>query len=186
VGNDDPPRLAGQSARDLRWAFEQTLGVEVVARALASLPDETRAAYADVPVLGWVDYRDVVAAHEAIAREAGTTMEAMLERAVPLAVERAFRTVWRILLRFSSDATLIARTPLLYSKTRSKGTMRSELLSAGRASCVLTGWPNVPPRDIRALSLSIATLLRLCGRNDVHVDGEPSEDGARFHVTWRV
>jgi hypothetical protein len=64
--------------------------------------------------------------------------------------------------------------------------MRSELVSPGRALCILTGWPNVPPRDIRALSLSVATLLRLCGREGVNAEGEPTADGARFEITWSV
>jgi hypothetical protein len=183
--DDEPPRLAAQSARDVRWALEQTLGVEVVARALASLPDDVRREYAEPAPLAWVPYDVVVRCHEAIAREAGTTMEEMLERAVPLAVERAFRTVWRVLLRFTSDAVLIARTPLLYSKTRSKGTMTAQVVSPGHAVAEITGWPSMPPRDVRALELSIATLVRLAGRKDVEVDGAATTDGARYVIRWR-
>ncbi|MGE0784297.1 MAG: hypothetical protein AB7S26_01315 [Sandaracinaceae bacterium] len=184
-GSGDNPKLSGQSVRDIRWAFEQLVGADVVATALARLPDPVREAYGDASPLEWVDYDVVVDAHDAIAREAGTTMEALLEQAVPLAVERAFRTVWRVLVRFTSDAAMIARTPLFYSKTRSKGEMRSELLGPGVAMCELTGWPKVPPRDVRALTLSIETLLRLSAREEVVVTATKSPEGARFDIRWR-
>ena len=183
---EEPPRLSGQSARDIRWALEQTLGADVVARALATLPEATRQEYAEASPLSWVPYATVVAAHAAIAAEAGTTMEAMLESAVPMAVERAFKTVWRILLRFPSDEALIARTPLLYSKSRSKGSMTAHVRSPGVAVAEVCGWPAMPPRDIRALALSIETLVRLAGRADVRARGEATADGARYDIRWRA
>jgi hypothetical protein len=64
--------------------------------------------------------------------------------------------------------------------------MRSELVEPGRAACTVTGWPNVPPRDVRALELSIQTLLRLAGRDEVRVEGRSTADGARFDVAWKI
>jgi hypothetical protein len=182
---EDAPRLAGQSVRDLRWAFEAMFGKDVVARALASLPEPVRTAWADAMPMDWVPYTTVVAVHEAIAREAKTTMETMLERAVPMAVERAFTTVWRVLLRFTSDEALLTRTPLLYSKTRSKGSMTTKVTGVGRAVVEVRGWPGMPPRDVRALTLSIETLLRLAGREGVRVIAERTAHGARYEIRWR-
>jgi hypothetical protein len=132
-----------------------------------------------------VAYDAVVTCHAAIAREAGTTMEEMLERAVPLAVERAFRTIWRVLLRFTTDATLIARTPLLYSKSRSKGTMTARVVEPGHAVAEIVGWRSMPPRDVRAIALSITTLLKLAHRHDVRVDATATPDGAVYAIRWR-
>lgn len=183
---EEPPRLVGQSVRDIRWALERTLGLEVVARALASLPEPIQRQYADASPLEWVPYATVVAAHEAIAREGNTTMEAMLEQAVPLAVERAFKTVWRILLRFTSDEALIARTPLLYSKTRSKGRMTARRVSPGLGVAEIEGWSDMPPRDVRAIALSIETTLRLCGREHVTCTAQSTPSGARYEIRWRA
>jgi hypothetical protein len=183
---EEPPRLVGQSVRDIRWALERTLGADVVARALASLPEPARSEYSDPSPIAWVPYASVVSAHEAIAREGGTTMEAMLEQAVPLAVERAFKTVWRILLRFTSDEALIARTPMLYSKTRSKGHMTARRVAPGRGVAEIEGWPRMPPRDVRAIALSIETLLRLCGREQVSCSAAVTENGASYEIRWRV
>jgi hypothetical protein len=133
-----------------------------------------------------VPYDVVVRCHAAIAEAAGTTMEAMLEQAVPLAVQRAFRTVWRILLRFTSDQVLIARTPLLYSQSRSKGAMSARVVGPGEGIAEITAWPGMPPRDVRAIELSIATLLRLAGRREVSVQGAATSDGARYSIRWRV
>lgn len=183
---EEPPRLAGQSLRDLRWAFEQALGADVVARALASVSPEAREAYAGATPMSWVPYATVVEVHTAIAREAGTTMEAILEHAVPLAVERSFRTVWRVLFRFTSDEALIARAPLLYSKTRSKGAMSARVVARGRAVAEVSGWRDMPPRDVLALGISIRALVSLAGREDVTVRGERTAGGAEYTIRWRV
>jgi hypothetical protein len=183
---EEPPRLVGQSVRDIRWALERTLGTDVVSRALASLPEPVRTQYAEAKPLEWVPYSTVVSAHEAIAREGNTTMEAMLEDAVPLAVERAFKTVWRILLRFTSDEALISRTPLLYSKTRSKGRMTARRVSPGLATAEIEGWPQMPPRDVRAIALSIETTLRLCGRERVSCTAASTATGARYEIRWQA
>jgi hypothetical protein len=181
----DAPRLAGQSVRDLMWAFEQLLGQERASRALAAVPEPHRSAYVGADPHGWVAYDTVVAAHERMAAEAGTTMEELLERAVPLAVEHAFSTVWRVLLRFTTDEVLIARTPLLYSRTRSKGRMTASRTAPGRAVCEVSGWPDMPPRDVRSIAISIETVLRLAGRKEVATVTETGPSGPRFHLTWK-
>lgn len=159
------------------------MGERCVRRALETLPEEMRLEY-ESPV-AWVDYAIVVEAHRAIAEQAGISMESMLEAAVPLAVERSFKTVWRVLLRFTTDEALIARTPLLYGKTRSKGVMSARVTSPGVAVAEVEGWTGMPPRDVRALAISIETLLRLAGRKGVRVQGESTPGGARYTVRWR-
>ena len=183
---DEPPRLSGQSLLDMRWAFEKQLGKERVAAAIERVAEPHRSAYREATPISWVAYDTVVAAHEQVAIEAGTTMEQLLEVAVPRAVERAFSTVYRVLVRFTSDEAIIARTPLIYSRSRSKGTMTSRILSPGVAMAEVTGWPGMPPRDVRALGLSIRTVLELSGRQAVSVIGERTSSGARYDVRWKA
>lgn len=183
--DDEPPKLSGQAVRDLSWAFRQTLGDEVVDAGFAAAPAAAREAYTTASPLSWVAYADVLAVHEALAEAGHTTMEAMLDEAVPLAVEHAFKTVWRILLRMTGDAALVKRTPLIYSKSRSKGEMTASIEGPGRAVAEVRGWAKMPPRDIRSLGLSIETMLRIAGREGVVAIGRPTADGAHFEVRWR-
>lgn len=182
---DDPPMLAGQSARDMLWALERVLGADVVQAGLARVPEAARRAYADASPLDWVPYETVVTVHQAIAHAGETTMEAMIDEAVPLAVRRSFKTVWRIFLRFTSDEALIKRTPLIYSRTRSRGTMEARMIAPGKGLAEVRGWRGIPPRDIRALAVGMEELLRLADREGVVVRGRATADGAAFDIRWR-
>jgi hypothetical protein len=166
------------------WAFEQELGPERLARALDRVPPPHRTAYLTAGPTSWVPYETVVIVHQHVADEAGESVEALLDRAVPRAVEHAFSTVWRVLVRFTTDDALIARTPLLYSRTRSKGRMTAIRTAPGEAVAEVMGWPAMPLRDVRALALSIETVLRLAGRADVVVTAEATPGGARFSLRW--
>jgi hypothetical protein len=182
---DGEPRLIGQSLMDVRWAFAQVLGEELVRRAIASLPPDVSDAYVHATAVSWVPYSVVTAAHEAIARESGLGLEQLYERAVPLAVERSFGSVWRIFLRFTSDAALIARTPIMYAKSRSRGTMTSTLVAPGEAVVEVADFPEIPERDILALAISIRSLLSVAGRQSVTCDGERNRAGARWRLRWK-
>lgn len=182
----DAPMLAGQAVLDLRWAFDQVLGHDALVRALSSLPVAVREEYEEATSLSWVSYETIRAVHDAFARESGEPIERLLDRAVPLAVERSFKTVWRLLLRFTNDEALVARTPLLYSRTRSRGQLSARLVKPGESLCELSGWASIPARDIHALTVSIRVFLELAGRLGVTVVGERTAGGARFRVTWQT
>ena len=182
----EAPMLAGQAVLDSRWAFERVIGHDALTRALATLPEEIREEYVRATPLRWVSYTTMRAVHDAYARETGEPIERLLDRALPLALERSFTTVWRLLLRFTSDEALIVRTPLLYSRTRSRGTMSARLERPGVGINEVTGWGSIPARDIHALTVSIRAFLTLAGRENVTVVGERTSGGARFRVTWRI
>jgi hypothetical protein len=181
----DAPKLAGQAVLDSRWAFDQVIGHDALMRALTTLPREVRDEYEQATPLSWVSYATMRAVHDAYGREAKQPVERLLDRVLPLALERSFKTVWKLLLRVTSDEALIARAPLLYSRTRSRGTLTARIEMPGVGICELTGWASVPARDIHALTVSIRAFLELAGRRNVTVVGERTAAGARFRSTWR-
>jgi len=181
---DEPPMLARQAVRDLLWAFRRTVGDEAVDEGLAALPDEVRERYTDSSSLAWLPYETVVEAHQAIATRAGVTMEALLEQAVPIATERAFKTVWRVFLRLTSNEQLVKRAPVIYSRSRSRGEMRVVSVEEGAARLEVIDWPEIPPRDVLSLGLSVQTFLRLAGRREATVSGRITPTGASFEVRW--
>jgi hypothetical protein len=179
------PKLAGLSCRDMLWAMQQVLGEDTVTRGLAALPEDVRRAYTDANALDWVDYEVVNRVRESIANEAGMSVDELLHRAIPVAVERTFTTVWKVFLRFTSDDALVTRTPSLYSRSRSAGAMRARMLGPGHGEAVVEGWPRMPAREGVILARSIETVLRLAGREDARAVSTSTPDGARIEIRWR-
>ena len=110
----------------------------------------------------------------------------LADRLARVTVERSFTTVWRVMLRFTSDEAIISRTPAFYAKSRSVGQMATRILVPGKSESIVSGFPTIPERDIVILAASIETVIALAGRKDVKSVGERTRDGARFLTRWRV
>jgi hypothetical protein len=140
----------------------------------------------EITALSWVPLATVARVVDVVAAAARVNPERLIDDAVRRAVERTFKTVWRVMLRFTTDAALIARTPVVYSLSRNIGRLGSRMLSPGKAQVTLSDWVGVSARHVRTLGISIATVVTLAGRKDVAVTSTPTLDGAIFHLTWRA
>jgi hypothetical protein len=160
------------------------VGVNVVASALGKLPAKVREEFDPVTPMTWVPLTTTAMAVEYIATEARRPSDDLMDEAVRRAAELMFRSAWRLLLRFTTDHALIARTPVIYSKWRNIGQLESKLLAPGRAEIWLRGWPGVSERNVRTLGVSIETVLRLAGRRAVRVEWTRTTDGARYLACW--
>jgi hypothetical protein len=180
------PSASGISVLDLRAALEEIVGKDVVAEALTMVPDQTRSEFVDITALSWVPLTTITQIVDTVAKVARKNPERLIDEAVRHAVERTFKTVWRVMLRFTTDAALIARTPVIYSLSRNIGKLTARMVSPGRAQVTLSDWPEVSPRHVRTLGISIVTVVTLAGRKDVGVTSSPSPDGAVFHLIWRA
>lgn len=169
----------------LRRALEDIVGVNVVADALKKVPAKAREEFDPVTPMTWVPLTSVSTVVEQIAADARRPVDDLTDEAVRRAAEQMFRTSWRLLLRFTTDHALIARTPVIYSKWRNIGRLESNLLAPGHSQIVLRGWPGVNERSVRTLAVSIETVLRLAGRRAVRIDWTRTADGARFLAHWR-
>jgi hypothetical protein len=180
------PSASGISILDLRAALEELVGKVTVEQGLSTLPAETRSEFVDITALSWVPLATVTRAVDAIARAAKKNPERLIDDAVKRAVERTFKTVWRVMLRFTTDAALIARTPVVYSMSRNVGRLKARILSSGKAEITLSGWPDVSERHVRTLGISMVTVVTLAGRKEVTVTSTPTADGAVYQMTWRA
>jgi hypothetical protein len=169
----------------LRRALEDMVGVNVVASALMKLPSKVREEFDPLTPMTWVPLTTTIMAVEYVATEARRLPDDLMDEAVRRAAEQMFRTSWRLLLRFTTDHALIARTPVLYSKWRNIGHLESALIGAGRSELWLRGWPGVSERNVRTLGVSIETVLRLAGRRAVRVEWTRTADGAHYLCYWR-
>jgi hypothetical protein len=177
------PSVNGTNVVLARRAMEALVGADVVARAIASLPRETAEAYTSVG-LGWVPVTVVDTVLGAIASEAGWSAERLTRESSRASVETLLGGLWRVMLRFTSDEALIARTPLLYSKTFNVGRLESEFLSMRHAEVTQSGWPGISDLQLIGVATGIETVLRCAGRQDVKVICKRTPPGASFTATW--
>ncbi len=180
------PSIAGTTVLALREGLADIVGPEVVARAIARLAPDLREEFETVTPVSWVEELRVAAMHDAVAREAGIDAELLFDQAVRRAAERSLKTVWRVLLHFTSDEALISRSQTLYARSRSVGQVSARLIAPGHAELTLRGRPNGPSRTIRALAISTEVLLRMTGRKQVVAHADERPGGGIVVVRWKV
>jgi len=178
------PCASGMAVLDMRWAIDKMLGPATLSAALARISPEARDEYQHATALSWVTYSTLAEVHDAVAAVAKQNAMVLADKLARLTVERSFTTVWRIFLRFTSDEAIIVRTPAFYAKSRSVGYMATRILAPGKSESIVSGFPDIPERDIVILAASIETVIELAGRQAVKSRGERTSDGARFLTTW--
>ncbi len=166
--------------------MEDLAGKDAMCAALEALPEEHRAELSNVMPVSWLSTDACNGYISAVAHRIGRQPEDLLVEIVQRGVERTMTGLWRIILKFTSDAALVKRTPLIYSKTYDVGAMTSRIEVPGRAEIDLDGWPGVPRMELIGLAKGIETVLRCAGRRDVSVRWERRPRGAFFQATWTV
>ena len=159
-------------------------GGDAVERALARLPDAVREEWTAATPVGWGEADTVEAVFTEVARQATRDVAEVLVAITRAATERAFRTMWRILLRLTSDRALVTRAPLMHRKSFAQGELTAEVPQAGRGELRLSGWPDVSDFHLRSFAAGIAAVLELAGRRGVRCAWERAPGGARFALTW--
>ena len=109
----------------------------------------------------------------------------MVDDVARRAVERTFKTVWRLLLRLTSDEALLKRASAIYARWRNTGQLSARIIEPGLAELRLTGWPGVSDRQLRIIGISVQTAVVLAGGHDVRFDFEATRDGALYALRWR-
>jgi hypothetical protein len=180
------PTLSGTIVLRNLAAFREEVGPTVVERAIASLPPESQAELDALVPGAWVSVEVVDATYEAIAREGHREIEELYPKVVRRGVTNALRTVWKWLLRLTTDRALVSRTPIIYRRGHSTGDLRTDIVSPGVAEIELTGWPNVPPLRLLGVACGIRTTLEVAGRREVTVAYERTPDGASFRARWKA
>ena len=150
-----------------RELVRQRFGEAVLTQALADMTPAQQSAVRGATPFAWVPVSTVEAFYEQVARVVGRTPAELHFEIGPLVIEHTVRSVWRILIRMTSDESLVARVPVFYPKTWNRGRLMARLVGRGHAEARLDGWPNVPEYTVRGLLIAFETTLRLAGRNDI-------------------
>ncbi len=184
---DDQPLANGALIAEERLALEELVGADVVRRALDDrVPAEVREAYETLTAVTRIPTDYVEQVYYAVAEEAGLDPFEMHRSVVRAGVEKAIKSMWRVLLRFTSDAAIIRRTPLFFNRGLSKGSLEAQMLGPGEAEIRLTGWPDVSRMQVNGIQTAAQTILECSGRKDVQVSHDRTLDGCRVVARWRV
>jgi hypothetical protein len=180
------PCLSGVAAQDCLSALEEIVGADTYAAAHQRLASHVRREIDTMTAVSWVPIGAFNAFVDEIARSAGLDPDPMLDQAIRQAIQRTFTTVWRVLLRVTTDEALIKRTPMIYSRGRNVGALHARLVQPGHGELSLTGWIDPAERTLRTIGLGIQCVVELAGRREVRMTYARTSDGARYRLSWRV
>lgn len=179
------PAISGTVATTTRKMLRDLAGDAAYERALARLTPEERETYVSMTAMTWLPVdlaNDVV---RLVAEESGMLEAKLFEDSTRRTQEALLGTVYRILMRLTTDEALISRTPQFYSRSFNVGKLSSTFPAPGEALVALTEWPTISDQQMRGLGYGIETTLRVAGRKDARAACKRARDGAIFHCTWR-
>jgi hypothetical protein len=184
---DSPvPSTSGIAVLDLLHVLARMVGDENIERAKARLSPAQREELDAVTAVSWLPNTTLSVFLDELARCAQRDAEEMIDQAVREAVDRTFKTVWRMFLRVTSDEALLKRTPLIYQRSRNTGQLSARIREPGHAEVLLTDWPDVTDRHLRTIGVSIASVVELAGRRDVRMTAQRTPEGGRYQLRWRT
>jgi 8-oxo-dGTP pyrophosphatase MutT (NUDIX family) len=179
-------KMSGTLVLEHRRVLVEVCGEARWERVLARMTPEARREYDQITPMSWPTVAVAEAAMRAAAEELGRDVAALHEEISRASVERALTTLWRLLLRFTSDEALVARTPRIYARALNRGELVPRIVAPGRAEIRVVGWPDIPEFSLRGVRIAIESVLRLSHRHDVRVVTELTPEGPRFIATWRT
>jgi hypothetical protein len=177
-------RVSGAAMRDQNAVLEELLGRPLIGRALLRMRSDQREELVTVLPISWIRVSTAIALINAAGAECGEDPMRLHERVVRRSLERTLTTVWRLVLRFTTDTMLFSRAPVVYAKSHDAGALSVPTVEGRRATSALTGWPDVPKMSLQGIAIGMETALRLGGRKEPVVRVERRADGAVFVATW--
>jgi hypothetical protein len=178
------PRISGTIACRVRDLIEERLGRERFDQFLQLLPPTAREATRVATMVDWIPVEQFNTVYPALARLTRRQANEVAEDLAREVVERTLSTVWRALLRFTTDSALLARAPVLYSKTFDTGSAKVLFEAQRRVRVVVTGWPGMPELSVLTLGTGIATVLKFAGRPNARLTHRLTKEGVEYSGSW--
>ena len=176
------PSVSGSIIRANRRALGQVVGEDLVRGVLATDP---RFAFWDESTgVEWHELGVVEESLRAIAAKANRDPVALNVEITRIGAEQTLRTIWRVLLRFTSTQALVARSGILYARAFNTGRIVFEAGAPGEGVLRIVEWAAPPRFHMFALAAGIETVLQLTGRADARVRYDTSSQA--FHVSATV
>ncbi len=181
-------RMSGALVVRHRRTLEALLTRDRVAAALAGIAAEEREEFLHASTLSWVRIPTMESVFRALAEDAGRDAAELHVEVVKRSVADNVGGVWRLLLRFHGDDSLVARLPRVFSRAYDGGRVSMVTVGEGIGTFKVDEWPGMPEYARRGLAAGGEEVLRLAGRLDAHIKcvSPAGADPVMFHVTWRL
>jgi len=181
------PSISGIGIINSRQSLEELAGKDVVEKALDQLSEADREQYVSVTPASWLPVRIADEVQRAVAREAGVGVDEFVEFVRAFShrgVARMLGTVWKLLLKVTSDQALIERAPELHARTYNVGRLSASVGSPGHGTAVLEEWPTVSDEQMIGIAAGVEAVLQEAGRKGVVVRWKRTADGAEYTLAW--
>jgi hypothetical protein len=170
---------------ELLAATRDVVGRDTVALALSRVSASVRDDVEGALPGSWVPISSIEHVFGAIAAASGRDIVGLHNEVARISVERALKSVWRLLLRLTTDEALVSRTPVIFSKAYNRGRLIPAVTGLGRGEVQLVDWPDAPEWPVRGTRVGIETVLRVAGRKEVRAEVRRTATGAFYVVTWK-
>lgn len=178
-------RVSGALIVDELHIIEESYGRAALERALGLMSKEDRAHVDGITSVTWIPSDAADALIVAIAKALNRPILEVHAEIVHRSVARTLKTVWRVLLHFTTDDALVRRTPVFYGKTCDRGELTSKIIGPGKSELRMTGHPEASDIFIHGIAVGIGAVLEAAGRKEVRVARERTPSGALFTATWK-
>jgi hypothetical protein len=163
--------------------FRRLQGEPFVLDILGGLSPQARSEIAGSPI-PWVSVDTISTFYDLAAARLDRKVDDLHWEIGRRCVEQTFRTLWRVLLRVTTDEALIGRAPIMFAKTYAQGQLVMTTLGRGAAEMELRDWPDPPAFVTRGLCIGVSTVLRLSGRRSATVVHQPRAGRVLFAAKW--
>jgi hypothetical protein len=178
------PQVSGTIACSIRELMRERLQPAGFEQMLTLLPETTRQTFVALTPVAWMPVHEVNLAYEAMASLSKVPVEQLAAELARESTRRTLHTVWRVLLRFTTDEALAMRAPILYAKTFDTGQATSVFERGKRARVNVTGFRDMPMLSVLTLGVGIETVFVIAGRPEARVQSTRKEAGVEYLVTW--
>ena len=178
------PCASGISAQSVWRELRRLAGDKAYLEAVGQLDVSERTELQEATAVSWVRMSTTWALVQAIAEQTGHNADALYDEAVRKSVDSNIATAWRAFLNITSDEAVIARTPIVYAKTRNIGRMASRLSDKKTMTATVTEWPHMSDLHIRVLAVGMQRLLEVAGRAIIENSWSKTDDGALLMFRW--
>lgn len=180
------PRMSGALVLEHRRILVDLCGPQRFERVRERLAEDVRREYDEITPVAWPRVSTAEAVVRAAAAELGRDFVELHEHLARTGVEKTLTTLWRLLLRFTTDDALVARTPRIYARALNRGELVPRITGPGRAEIRIAGWPDIPDFSARGIRIAIGAVLQLAGRENVKIVEEVRSDGRAFLASWKA
>jgi hypothetical protein len=177
--------ITGTMVRSHLEALRERVGTAAFEQVLSEMSTEQQEELGLVTPLSWVRIATLNDLYGRLGPLVGLSLEELHVEIASLVVGKAVTTVWRALLRLTTDDMLISRSPVLFKRAYQQGRLEVRRAAPGHAQIEVVEWPSMSDFAMRGLRVGIESTLRAAGRKHARGTARRTPGGAVLFFEWK-